>query len=214
MNRSLLFITVINIFFLCCSMSKCNTPGPETNISGIVTDTVTGKPISGLQLKVINLYNAGDQYTPVTTNNYGSYNLSFRPADPIGSYTIVIAGNSTNNYYATFNEGSKITIGKNNTKNLRVCKLVAVTVKLKSTINKNQPKLEVVILGTTFPFQLNNVTSSIVDTTYQALIPRLNNYNIAGIYYNPAGPGGTFPYDFSSKVYIGNADTSINISNP
>lgn len=194
-------------------MSRCNIPGPETNISGIVTDTVTGKPVSGLQLKVINFYNAEDQYTPVTTNNNGSYNLSFRPADAIGSYFIVIAGNSTNNYYATL-EGSKITLGKNNSNNLRVYKLVTVTVKLKSTINKNQPKLEVLFWGTTFPFQLYNVTSAIVDTTYQAHIPRLNNYKIGGIYYNPAGPGGTFSDDFSSNVYIGNADTSINISNP
>ena len=118
-------------------MSKCNTPGPETNISGMVTDTVTGKPVSGLQLKVINFYNADDQYAPVTTNNNGSYSLSFRPANALGSYIIVIAGNSINNYYANLTEGSRITLGKNNSNNLRVYKLVAVTVKLKSTINKN-----------------------------------------------------------------------------
>lgn len=68
--------------------------------------------------------------------------------------------------------------------------------------------------GTTFPFQFYTVTSAIVDTTYQALIPRLNHYNIGGVYYNPTGPGGTFSYDFSGNVYIGNADTSINIANP
>ncbi|HVW12217.1 MAG TPA: carboxypeptidase-like regulatory domain-containing protein [Mucilaginibacter sp.] len=213
MRRTQLLIIGIIIFFVCCSMSRCNTPGPETNISGIVTDTVTGKPVSGLQLKVINFYNAEDQYAPVTTGSNGSYNLSFRPANAFGSYFIVIAGNSTNNYYATL-EGNKITLGKNNSDNLRVYKLVTVTVKLKSTINKNQPKLELLFSGKTFPFQLDNVSSAIVDTTYQTLIPRLNNYNIGGIYFNPAGPGGTFPYDFSSNVYIGNADTSINISNP
>jgi hypothetical protein len=214
MKRGQLLIKGIIIFFVCCSMSKCNTPGPETNVSGIVTDTVTGKPVSGLQLKVVNFYNVKDQYTPVTTNDNGSYNLSFKPADAFGSYTIVIAGNSTTNYYATLNEGGKITLGKNNSNNLRVYKLVTVTLKLKSTINKNQPKLEVLISGTTFLFQLYNVTSAIVDTTYQALIPRLNTYTVGGIYYNPAGPGGVSSFDFSSNVYIGNADTTINITNP
>ncbi len=194
-------------------MSKCNLPGPETTVHGMVRDTSTGLPIPNLQLEVVSLYNSTQKgnkdYTIVTTKADGSYYLKFTPEIKVTYLIYPIQEN-----YTLFGT-PHIILGQDNNINLNVYEMVNLNIHLtnNSTQNKNTFSLWVQSNNFFTGFGIYIPNSIKVDTLVKMSLPHLNTYTLQSEfsdYYSPT----TAPITFKKVIFLGKADTTVNVVNP
>jgi len=213
-NRIKIIISTIAAFFICCSMkANCNTPGPATEVHGMVTDGVTGKPIANLPMEV-----SSGGYDPhyFSTNTDGSYDLKFTP-EKLLNYGLGIARSAANNYLFSFYMGVKQ--GTDTAINYKAYPAINVTVHLINHSDYGQNTFQLMVLDTltvNTPSYLGGMylsdRSLLIDTI--AKYPMAHYTHVS--FESDFSTNGGYPAVKAIKqsYILGNKDTLINITNP
>ncbi|WP_461451817.1 hypothetical protein [Mucilaginibacter sp.] len=217
-NRVKFIISTVAAFFICCSMNaNCNTPGPATEIHGIVTDGITGKPIGNLPMRVGN-YTYDPHY--FNTNADGSYDFKFNP-ERLYSYYLTIAPSTVNNYlpsiYTDNIQKTDVTQGTDNLINYKAYPAINVTVHLINHSDYGQNGFQLTILDS---LGINNgYLNLLYPNNHNLLLDTIAKYQMA--HYSHVSfdsffisSAGVTAKDLKQAYILGNKDTLINITNP
>jgi len=202
-------------FYICCSMhGNCNDPGPVTEVHGVVTDGITGKPIANLPMVISSSNNFDPHYFSTDIN--GKYDLKFTPQRPL-YYGLRIASQAANNYLYIQNIGVKQ--GVDSLFNYKVYPAINVTVHL---INHSDYSMNTfqLIINDTLATNLGDFPGGIYLNNQSLLIDTVVKYPMA--HYSHASFTSDFLLNgnyqgekaFKQSYILGNKDTLINVTNP
>jgi hypothetical protein len=211
LDRIKIITSMVAAFFLCCSMStKCNAPGPTTEVHGIVTDGITGKPIANLAMEVSDLHDP--HY--FSTNADGTYDLKFTP-ERLSNYNLSLASSIVNNYLIT--ASIRVMQGTDNIINYMAYPAMNVTVHLINHSDYGQNSFQLTIidsLGVNNGFvnllRLNN-RNLLIDTMARYQIAQHSHVSFDSFFINSAGLNAKI---INQNYILGSKDTLININNP
>ncbi|MFC5284415.1 hypothetical protein ACFPJS_13155 [Pedobacter alpinus] len=200
-------------------MSECaDQEGPQTIVNGKVYDAITNEGYSNIPLQITReRFGFGgsryEDFDTVVTDNKGEYHLNFTPILP-GTFTIYFKDYDLRKYglLEEYNISSRkeLEIGKTNTIDFKVKKLINLKINLKNSSNYN--------FNT---FRLNSASCNCInyqvdslritkDTTLNFKVPRLTKIFATSMFYNK----GTNSFKKNEHIYdILGTDTTVVINN-
>jgi hypothetical protein len=215
MKKSRLLILSSIIFCVCCAMSKCNIPGPETTVQGTVTDYLSGQPVANMQMYVVNAlhmpYVNGSNL--VTTNADGSFYFKFTPTSQGTIYLEPVEAESNRYVLQT---STTITQGQVNTFAIKTYEMVDVTFHLINNSSQNRSNyffdVSSTRYGTFFELFSPNIKK---DTVFHSFLPQLAQYKVKSDFLNAnANAGSTDSVNFYTVFNLSKVDTIVNVVNP
>jgi hypothetical protein len=219
---------------LCCSMSKCKedmTPGPQTTVHGIVKEYETGEVFPNVELQISKQYSQGlcdcgpgySEYDVVTTKPDGTYSLTFTPLG-IGTFTLRVKTIPNNGFiYESYNS-NELVLGKDNSLDFLVQKLITATVHLKNNSDQNKKNFRLELNACCYMpnndwgfdnYAIKDIYHIKIDTSIRFQIPQLSLVTFVSRFYtgyNASGLADTL--SFKKSFNSGKNDTTISITNP
>jgi hypothetical protein len=211
-NHIKVTIAMAAAFFLCSSMTgNCHSHGPETEVNGIVSDAVTGKPIGNLPME-LTAGDGGSLY--FTTNADGSYDYKFSP-DSYLKYQLVVKLSVADAYLDPL--FIPISQGRDTTVDYKLFPVINVTVHLINSSSHGQTRFSFDIADSldnrSDNFNYISLSNKIVtDTVAKYKLAQYTNINCKSNFYTPGSNTANIVYQ--QNIKLGGNDTTIVISNP
>lgn len=200
-------------------MSECDKiKGPETTVTGSVTDYYTKEPYPNIVLQVTRRTGTfgGGNYTDldtVVTDANGSFRLTFTPMG-LGEFKLYFKHyyiRDVGLHHFVDSTAVPLELGKINTRNFKVTKLVKMKVNLKNQSSQNRNAFW--LSSNYCCVGLSILNGDIAkDTTFTGQVPRFTKIRLTSKFYN-ANENGTLK-EFKHEFNIGAKDTTVNIINP
>ncbi len=211
-NRIKITVLLSAAFFICCSMStKCNIPGPETRVHGVVTDGVTGKAIGDLPMEVAA---EGEDPHYFSTNADGSYDIKFKP-ERFVKYQLSVTFSVAESYFLP--QFIKITQGTDTVINYALYPLINVSVHLVNHTSHGQAGFILNMLDSLKDVYPGDVLLQLpsfkptIDTVAKFQMAHFTTVSCLSIFYDSKGQDIV---EYNQRIKLGGRDTTIAINNP
>lgn len=200
-------------------MSQCEDhEGPLTTVEGTISDAKTNDVYGNITLQITRkrariTNQFYDDFDTVVTTTNGKYKLTFTPILP-GTFTIYYKDYDIRKYdlkdFYTSGFNNELVIGKTNTVDFKVSKLINLKINLKNSSNYNFTRFQLSSNENSIFYQSTN-SAITKDTILNYKIPRLTPIYITSTFYDIAN--STNSKKLENQFNIASSDTTIFINN-